>query len=84
MTGKDLIIYILEHNLENEEIFKDGKISFLVSEDEIAIALNVGVATIRTWFAMGILNGVKIGEQVYIVPSYSNLEALIERRKNEE
>lgn len=25
MTGKELILYILENNLEDSEIFKDGK-----------------------------------------------------------
>ena len=32
MTGRELIIYILENHLEEEEIFKDDKITF---EDEI-------------------------------------------------
>ena len=68
MTGRELIVYILENHLEDVDVFKDGKIAFLISEDEIAIALGVGVATVRAWFYSGMLKGVKIAERVYIVP----------------
>ena len=68
MTGRELIVYILENHLEDVDVFKDGKIAFLVSEDEIAISLGVGVATVRAWFYSGMLKGVKIAERVYIVP----------------
>lgn len=49
MTGRALIIYILENNLENKEIFKDGKIVGFISVSEAASKFNVGVGTVKTW-----------------------------------
>lgn len=60
MTGRDLIIYILEHHLEDEELFKDGKIAGLLTYDEAAEKFNVGVHTIRTWVELGMLEQVSI------------------------
>lgn len=68
MTGKDLIIYILANNLENEPVFKDGIFIGLVSEKELAVRYKVGVATIRTWYDRGLLKGLKIGEEVFVWP----------------
>lgn len=67
MTGKDLIIYILENNLENEEIFKDGKFIGFMSVEEAAVKFEVGVATIQLWFDMGYLNGVKLYDEILIL-----------------
>ena len=66
MTGRDLIIYILEHNLENEEILKDGKFIWLMTEKEAAAKFSVGVGTIQLWHAMGLLKGVTIADKVFI------------------
>lgn len=65
MTGKQLIIYILQNNLEDEGIFKDGIFIGLMSEKEAAARFNVGVATIRVWYMTGMLRGIEIGEEVY-------------------
>ena len=46
MTGKDLIIYILANNLENEPVFKDGKFIGYITVGEAAARENVGMATI--------------------------------------
>lgn len=67
MTGRELIIYILQHNLEDEEIFKDGTIVGFMSEEEAAIEHNVGVSTIRTACDIGLLQGFKIGEKVFLL-----------------
>lgn len=66
MTGRDLIIYILENNLENEPIYKDGKILGFISTKEAALEFGVGFATIELWFELGIIPGIKIGEELYI------------------
>ena len=34
MTGKELILYILENDLENEDIIKDGVFIWLMDEKE--------------------------------------------------
>jgi hypothetical protein len=44
MTGRDLIVYILQNNLENEPVFKDGKFIGFMTEGEAAEKFDVGVA----------------------------------------
>lgn len=65
MTGRDLIIYILENNLEDAPMFEDGKILGFMNVDEAALKLNVGPATIKTWFELEAIPGVKIGGEIY-------------------
>ena len=49
MTGRDLIVYIMLNKLEDEQVFKDGKLLGFLTEAEAAEIMNVGVATIRAW-----------------------------------
>jgi hypothetical protein len=67
MTGRDLIVYILQNNLENEPVFKDGKFIGFMTEGEAAEKFDVGVATIRLWFEFGWLNGIKLYDETYIL-----------------
>ena len=67
MTGKELILYILENDLENEDVIKDGVFIWLMDEKEAAIKFDVGVATVRAWYACGQLDGTKIGDQLYFL-----------------
>lgn len=67
MTGRELIIYILQHNLEDEEVFKNGVFVGFMSEEEAAVKFGVGVATIRAAYMLGLVQGFKIGEKVYLV-----------------
>lgn len=69
MTGRDLIIYILTNNLEDQPVFLDKGFLNLLSESEAAVKTQVGTATIRVWFEMGLIDGVKVGDELYIVPS---------------
>ena len=66
MTGRDLIIYILENNLENEEIFKDGKMVGFLTVEEAAIKLKTTAATVNALFKLGKLPGFMIGDNIYI------------------
>ena len=66
MTGKDMILYILENNLLDEPLFKDGKIPGLITPMEAAVKFGVGTATINVWVACGLLDSVKIGDVIYI------------------
>ena len=68
MTGRDLIIYILQNNLEDVPISFDGGFLNLLSEEEAAAKFGVGKATVRLWFKRGMIKGVKIGEEIYIYP----------------
>lgn len=67
MTGKELILYILQNDLENEIVVKDGVFIWLMSEEEAAVKFNVGIATIRAWYMCGMLSGTKIGDDLYFL-----------------
>ena len=45
MTGRELIVYILQNNLENEPMFADGKPIAHITIWEAAVKANVGTAT---------------------------------------
>lgn len=73
MTGKDLIIYILQNNLEDEPVFKDGKFVGFITDLEAAAKLNVGVATIWALISRGQLTGIMVGGTIH-VPADCKLE----------
>lgn len=66
MTGRDLIIYILENHLEDEELFKDGKIPGLLTYEEAAVKFGVGKERIISWVKLGYLKSFKIYGRSYI------------------
>ena len=66
MTGRDLIIYILANDLENELIFEDGNFIGFVTVGEAASEMNVGAATILTWANQGRLQCVVVGDMIYV------------------
>lgn len=72
MTGKELIIYILQNDLEDEVVIKDGIFVWLMDENEAAVRFNVGVATIRAWYVCGMLSGTKIGDRLYFLRNVSD------------
>jgi predicted transcriptional regulator len=66
MTGRDLIIYILSNNLEDEPVFKDGKLLGFVTAGEVAAQMDVGIATVYVWLYQKRLDGILIGNTIYI------------------
>lgn len=75
MTGRDLILYILSNGLEDEEVFKDGKILGFLTVGEVAVKLDVGTATVRTWLEHGRIQGYEAGYSTYI-PANFKVEGL--------
>lgn len=67
MTGKDLIIYILKNNLENEPVFKDGTVLGFMTVSEAAVKMEVGIPTIYTWIHQGQLEFIQIGETYFVL-----------------
>ena len=50
MTGRELIVYILENNLENEDILNPNEklnTHIFIREDVAAAECNVGIASIK-------------------------------------
>lgn len=72
MTGKDLIIYILENNLENEEVLKGGVFIGFMNEEEAALKFEVGIATIKAWYELGMLQGTDINGSAFFKKNISN------------
>lgn len=73
MTGRELIVYILQNNLEDEPVFKDGKFIGFITDKEAAAKESVGPATIRQYVRMGIIHGaVKIGDEWYIPANFAD------------
>lgn len=66
MTGRDLIIYILQNNLEDKPVFEDGKFIGFLTTNEAALKMNVGPATIKALIMTGQLTGVEVKDGVYI------------------
>lgn len=66
MTGRELIIYILENGLEDEKIFADGKVIGYMTIGEAAAKLGVGPATVHAWIVNGWLEYVVIADNIYI------------------
>ncbi len=72
MTGRELIIYILENGLEDEEVINDGIFIGYIDEYEIAEKFKVGVETVRAWHQLGWLEGVKINDSLYFLKNVSD------------
>lgn len=61
ITGRELIMLILDNRLENDVLLT------LLSEEELAVRFEVGVATIKTWETLGMIHGWKIGDSLYFL-----------------
>lgn len=70
MTGRDLILYILENGLEDEPVFKDGRFIGFKTIDDVAVETNVGSATVHTWIGLNELDSVVVLSGVYIPANY--------------
>lgn len=61
VTGRDLIIYIMQNNLEDEVVIDT------MSEGEAAIKFGVGVHSIRVWYKLGLLKGFEFNGHLVIL-----------------
>lgn len=67
MTGKELILYILQNNLEDTVVLNGGVFIGFMTEEEAAAKFDVGVATIRAWYYCNWLKGTQIGDSLYFL-----------------
>ena len=73
MTGRELIMYILENHLEDEPVFQNGTFVGYMSDVKFAEILGVGVATVRAWIMMGrIKDAIMIGDVMFVPTIYIN------------
>lgn len=66
MTGRELILYILENGLEDEPVFSNDRFVGFITAGEAAAKMNVGIATILVWLNRGELDGIRIRDRIYI------------------
>ena len=66
MTGRELIIFILVHHLEDEVLFEDGKMPGYLTVEEAAIKIGTGVETVKALYKRGALKGFKLGDTIFI------------------
>lgn len=65
MTGRDLIVLIMTNHLEDEEVFKDGKLIGFMDEKEAAVELEVDIDTVIAMYSLGLLPGFVFGDHLY-------------------
>lgn len=73
MTGRELIQYILANHLEDEPVFKDGKFVGFLTAGEAAEKMNVGLATVCVLVSQKKLDGVFVGDELYIPANFKSL-----------
>lgn len=66
LTAKEWMVYILQNELEDEPLFKDGKLLGFLTIEEAAAKFDVGVATVQLWIKDYGLPAMTIGNQVFI------------------
>lgn len=79
MTGRELMIYILENNLEDEEVFEDGKFIGYISFGEAAVDLDVGLATIGTLVRIDGIENIRVNGETYLPFYYKKFIKGVER-----
>lgn len=82
MTGRDLIIYILENGLEDEPIVKDGKFIGFMDVSDVAVAIDVSYPTVLVWINQGMLDSIELNNKINI--PISSFKSLLDRKKRKE
>lgn len=70
MTGRELVNFIMDNHLEDEQVFdRAGHLIGFINEDDAAIKFGVGPSTIKAWVNMGVMEGFNVNGLVYIPAS---------------
>lgn len=80
MTGRDLIVYILQNGLENEEVFKDGEFLGFLTLEQVAAKFGFGTATIETWVDLGWVKGYEFNGELYFPANIEAPELILKRK----
>lgn len=66
MTGKELIMYILQNDLEDKPIFENGNFLDFMTVEKAAVKYDVGSSTVLTWIKLNVLPSITINDVFYI------------------
>lgn len=72
MTGRDLIVYILDNHLEDHLVFEDGDFLGFITAAEAAQNCGVGEGTVRVWISRGLVGGIKINDTLYVPANFKS------------
>lgn len=72
MTGRDLIIYILENGLENEELLSNGLKPLFMTAEHAAVRWDCGTAIVKAMIEMGKVKGIKLGNEYFVFAKQPN------------
>lgn len=72
MTGRELIMFILENHLEDVECLTDDKLPGFIAVEEAAVRWGCGPHTVMALTEMKKIPGVKFGEKFYIPEDTKN------------
>lgn len=72
MTGRELIIYILENGLEDKELFSQNLTPLFISVEKAAVRWNCGTATVKAMIEIGKVKGAKIADEYFVLASQPN------------
>lgn len=81
MTGRELILYILSNNLEDEPVCKDGIFVGFTPVSEAAKRLNVDIPTIRALITLGQLDCIVVGGLIF-VPADFKAPTIISKKED--
>lgn len=70
MTGRDLIIYILENNLEDEPVFKDGRLLGFKTINEVSVENGIGCETVKAWVQLDMIPHFNLITPILIPANY--------------
>lgn len=83
MTGRELVLYILENGLEDEEIIDSkGKPAGMMTPEQAAEKFEVPVATVMAWLGTGKITSFLIGDTHYISENAENPNKWMTRTPN--
>lgn len=69
MTGREIIMFILENHLEDTVIFDRSKFRGLLTVEEVAVMLNYGAPTVKALYEMKKIPGFEVNGTIYIYDS---------------
>lgn len=83
MTGRDLILYILENHLEDAPVYENDRFVGFMTDEEAAEKFGVGVSTILVWISQGLLEGIRIVDDIYVPWNAINPMDLVNKSKGD-
>lgn len=79
MTCRELIMYIIANELENELVFDHGRFVGFMTVDEAAVKLDIGVAAVCALVEEQMLDHISVGRTLFIPANFK-----VERNQSNE